>query len=270
MRAAVVGHVEWVSFFRIDAPLRPGAIVHCRPAVQAAAGGGGVAAVELARLTGSCRLITALGHDAAGRAVPPALEPLGVDVRAEWRPEPQRQAHTYVEPDGERTIVVVGPVQVPSADAVNVADADVVYLCHADAEGVRRARSARVLCATARILGVLQAAGVQLDVLVHSAADPSERYSPGDLSPPPRLVATTEGAAGGRYRTHEGATGRWEAAPLPGPVVDAYGAGDCFAAALALAIARGDDVPAALAWAAQRGAAALCRHGPYDHQPPPR
>jgi sugar/nucleoside kinase (ribokinase family) len=44
-------------------------------------------------------------------------------------------------------------------------------------------------------------------------------------------------------------------------MADAYGAGDCFAAGLAFALARGDDTQAALAFAAGRGAAAMTRRG---------
>ncbi|MEO0601314.1 MAG: PfkB family carbohydrate kinase [Myxococcota bacterium] len=263
MRVAVVGHVEWVSFFGIDQPIHPGAIVRAEPGVEEAAGGGGVAAVELARLAGASTLFTALGDDAIGHGVVPALEALGVEVRAEMRSEPQRRAITVVDPEGERTIVVIGPAQAPPAARVDVDGFDCVYLCKGDVAVVRRARSARVLCATARILPVLQEAGVELDVLVHSANDPSERYRPGELDPAPRLVATTEGGAGGRFHTHEGVSGRWAAAPLDGPTIDTYGAGDSFAAALGFAVARGDTVDEALAFAASRGAAALSRRGAH-------
>ena len=123
------------------------------------------------------------------------------------------------------------------------------------------ARQARVLVATARVLPVLQEAGVEVDALVHSAADPAERYTPGDLPVVPRLVATTEGAHGGRFLTREGRAGRWAPAALPEAKGDAYGAGDCFAAGLAFALAEGRDPEAALAFAASRGAAAWGRHG---------
>jgi ribokinase len=263
VRAAVVGHVEWVTFHRVDQPLGPGVIAHADQAWDEPAGGGGVAAAELARLTGGCTLYTALGSDEVGQRVPRLLEVHGVRVIAATRPEPHRRALTFVDPRGERTIVVVGPAQAPAAAEVDVSGVDVVYLCKGDADVVRAARAARVLCATARILPALQASGVRLDVLVHSASDPSERYTPGDLVPEPSLVATTEGAAGGRYRTDDGRTGRWAAVPPPGPVEDTYGAGDSFAAALGLAVARGDAVDAALAFAAARGAAALCRRGAH-------
>jgi ribokinase len=50
MKTAVVGHVEWVNFLRIDRVLSPGAIALAGESWEEPAGGGGVAAVELARL----------------------------------------------------------------------------------------------------------------------------------------------------------------------------------------------------------------------------
>src|SRR5437764_617703 len=103
-------------------------------------------------------------------------------------------------------------------------------------EALRLARAARILVATARELDTLARAAVPLDVLVGSAADDGERYQPGDLNPPPRLVVTTSGALGGWAQPG----GPYRAAPVPGPIVDTYGCGDSFAAGLTFALARGD------------------------------
>ena len=59
MKLAVVGHVEWIEFVRVErVPLR-GEIVHAQEVWAEAAGGGAVAAVQLARLAGSSTLFTA-------------------------------------------------------------------------------------------------------------------------------------------------------------------------------------------------------------------
>jgi ribokinase len=272
MRVAVVGHVEWVRFLPVDAAPYPGAIVHAEGPWEEAAGGGGVAAAELARLAGTATLHTVLGADPAGTAAAEQLAGLGVVVRGA-RYGAQRCALTLIDPSGERTIVVIGtgigPGLAPGSalDPADFAGVDAVYFCKGDAAALRAARAARVLVATARILPVLQAAGVTLDALVHSARDAGERYAPGDLVPAPRLVATTEGAEGGRYTTSEpGApAGRWSPV-VPGPTAasgDAYGAGDTFAAALTFALARQDAPAAALAFAAGRAAAALGRRGAH-------
>jgi sugar/nucleoside kinase (ribokinase family) len=135
-----------------------------------------------------------------------------------------------------------------------------------DADAVRAAREARVLVATARGIETLAEAGVELDVLVASARDEGERYAPGDLEPPPRLVVRTAGAAGGSWEREDGASGRWEATPPPGPVVDAYGCGDDFAAGLTYGLGAGLSLEEALHVGARCGAAGLTGRGPYAGQ----
>src|SRR6478609_11113642 len=66
MRVAVVGHVEWVELARVERVPAPGQIVHALEAWDGPAGGGAVAAVQLARLAGECLFLTALGDDALG------------------------------------------------------------------------------------------------------------------------------------------------------------------------------------------------------------
>ena len=66
MRTAVVGHVEWVEFVRVDRVPGPGEIIQARESWAEAAGGGGVASVGLAALAGTCTLFTALGRDTLG------------------------------------------------------------------------------------------------------------------------------------------------------------------------------------------------------------
>ena len=62
-RVAVVGHVEWVRFARVEKVPRAGEIVHAREAFEEPAGGGAVAAVQLARLADGATFLTALGDD---------------------------------------------------------------------------------------------------------------------------------------------------------------------------------------------------------------
>ncbi len=82
--------------------------------------------------------------------------------------------------------------------------------------------------------------------------------------------------AGARWTTREGGSGRWAPAPLPGAIVDEFGAGDAFAAALTLALGSGLELEPALRYAAQSGALALTGRGPYGADlgrlgpPPPR
>lgn len=261
--------MEQVRFLRVDRPPTPGAILHASTSWEEPAGGGGVAAVELARLAGACDLFTARGDDPVGAGLPSALGAYGVRVRGPVRPEPHRLAVTFLDPTGERTIAVVGPAQHARGaelDPGELDGMDAVYFCKGDADALRLARRARVLVATARQLDVVRASGVRLDALVHSDRDPGERYADGDLAVPPTLVASTRGEEGGVWRTSS-ARGRWAATPLPGPVQDAYGCGDCFAAGLAFALAEGRPIPDALRCAAERGALALTRRGAHGGAP---
>lgn len=270
MRLAVVGHVEWIELALVDRVPGPGEIVHARATWREPAGGGAVAAVQLARLAGDCLFITALGDDELGRRAKEDLERLGVRVEAAWRSEPQRRAFVHVDAQGERTITVIGdrmgPVAGDDLPWAELQDVAGVYFTAGDAEAVRRARSSRMLVATARAVAALSKARVDLDVLVASSKDEGERYRAGDIEPSPRLIARTDGAAGGSLETADGETIRWEAAPLPGPVVDTYGAGDCFAAGLTYALAEGRPPAEALALGARCGAACVTGRGPYESQ----
>jgi ribokinase len=270
MRVAVVGHVEWIELALVERVPMPGDIVHVLESTELPAGGGAVAAVQLARLAGECLFITALGDDDLGHRAKRELGALGVRVEAAWRDEPQRRAFVHVDSTAERTITVIGDRMGPRAeDALPLAElegADAVYFTAGDAAAVRRARGAGTLVATVRAIEALAAARVQIDVLVSSASDAGERYRAGDIEPPPRLVARTEGPAGGRLETAEGIATHWEAAPLPGPAVDTYGAGDCFAAGLTYGLAEGRPPAGALRVGARCGAACVTGRGPSAGQ----
>jgi ribokinase len=267
MRTAVVGHVEWVEFARVARVPGPGEIVHARETWFEAAGGGAVAAGELLRLSGDVVFFTALGDDELGHRAERELRELGVRVEAVYRNEPQRRCFTFVDDAGERTITTIGERLEPHASDPlpwrELDDVDGVYFTAGDPASLREARRAKALVATARVLPTLAAAGVELDALVHSGSDENERYRIGELQPPPRLVATTEGGKGGRFVADK-RKGRWEPAQLPGPLVDVYGAGDSFAAGLAFALGEGRAVEDALVRAAESAARAMTLSGsPY-------
>lgn len=262
MQMAVVGHVEWIEFLRVGSVPRPGEIVQATEAWSEPAGGGGVAAVELARLAGSAALFCKLGGDALGGKARVRLEAAGVRVHSPPGEEPQRRGYVYLDELGERTITVIGEKSRPqggdgSLPWEELDRMDGVYFTAGDAEAVRQARRARVLVATARELPTLSAAGVELDALVASGEDDAERYQAGDLDPAPRLVVSTAGSLGGWAQPG----GPYKPAIPPGPYEDAYGAGDCFAAGLTFALAQGLEVADALAFASERGALALTRRG---------
>jgi ribokinase len=267
MRFAVIGHVEWIEFARVERVPAPGEIVHALEAWAEPAGGGAVASVQLARLAGASALFTAVGNDRVGALVVPELAEHGVRVEAAVRPEPQRHGLTFLDSDGERTITVIGerigPRRSDDLPWEELEETDGVYFVSGDAGAVRAARAARLVVATARSLPTLQEAGVELDALVRSGSDGGERYRKGDLGPAPRLEVATDGERGGTYSVHGGPTRTYEAATLPGPLLDTYGAGDSFAAGLTFALAQGLPDEGALALAAHCGAEALARRGAH-------
>jgi ribokinase len=288
-RVAVVGHVEWVRFARVPRVPHAGEVLHAHDPFEEPAGGGAVAAVQLARLAGESLLLTALGEDEHGARSVARLEELGVRVLAAKRAAPTRTAVTLVDNAGERTIVTFGSRLEPTIGDAEIpwdelAEMDAVYFTAGDVGALRAARAARVLVSSPRALDAL-AHGVRLDALVLSSEDAVERREAVRAREDARLVVCTEGARGGSYTERDGGTGRWEAvaAPVeasgepdkdgspgeptkPGDLGDSYGCGDSFAAGLTYALGEDMAVADALALAARCGAVCLTGRGPYRRQ----
>lgn len=303
LRVAVVGHVEWVLFGSVRRLPAAGEVAHATGAFEEPAGGGAVAAVQLARLAGACILFTVLGEDepgrssrrrlaelgvrvldepAAKRTLEPAVERTGGDPDApgaarEWEGAvpaegaATRRAVTVVDEARERTITTFGERLDPAGDSGSahwneLRELDSAYFTAGDVPALKRARqAARVLVASPRARHAL-GHGVPIDALVLSADDEIERAAAEPVEHEAELVVHTEGADGGRWRRRSGEEGRWEAVPLPGPAVDSYGCGDSFAAGFTYALGAGLPLDEALALAARCGAVCLTGSGPYQHQ----
>lgn len=269
-KVAVVGHVEWVQFARVSHVPREGEVVHAHDPFEEPAGGGAVAAVQLARLAGESVLVTALGEDTVGQRSIARLRELGVRVQSTVSSARTRGAVTLVDDRGERTITTFGERLDPSGEDSNVpwrelAEMDAVYFTAGDVVALRAARAARVLVASPRAAHAL-GHGVPLDALVLSEDDAIERREAARAQEDAAMVVFTEGARGGSYRRRDGGEGAWDAAPLPSPAVDSYGCGDSFAAGLTYGLGAGLELPAALALAARCGAVCLTGRGPYEQQ----
>jgi ribokinase len=266
VRVAVVGHVEWVEFVNVDRVPGPGDIVHGDPTLAVPAGGGAVAAVQLARFGAQSLFFTALGDDALGHRADDELRARGVQLHTTFRREPQRRALTLIDPQRDRTIIVIGARLTPrGADPLpwdELASCDAVYVTAGDLDAIRHARRARVVVATSRILPALREAGIQVDALVGSDNDPGERYAPGDLPLLPHLVVRTDGGRGGYALLPDGTRQRYAAVPTT-VTGDTYGAGDTFAAGLAFALGERRPPTDAIAFAAARAAEVVAFHGPY-------
>jgi ribokinase len=269
-RVAVVGHVEWIEFARVERLPEPGEIIHAREWWEDVGGGGAVAAVQLAKLAGGADFFTALGDDEHARAAHERLEQLGVRVFAAPRTRGQRRGFVYLDGDGERTITILGDRIVPHGDDdlpwERLDDADAVYFTGGDIGALKQARRARTLVATPRAFDTLRDSGIRLDVLVRSAKDPGEQQAERELDPPPDLVVSTMGKEGGQWMGKDHASHSWKAAELPGPRRDAYGAGDSFAAGVTFALGADLATDDALRLAARAGAYKLAGRAPYDNQ----
>jgi ribokinase len=258
LNLAVVGHVEWVT--HTDAPFIPaaGEIVHLSDPLTQPAGGGAVTAAALVRAGARVSFFTAAADDVP---VVEELERLGIRVLAAPRPSPHTRCLVMRDPDGERTICVIGENLHPSADDPlpwdELGACDGVYFTGGDPRTLRLARAAPVLVVTARRFDVLAASGVRADVLVGSARDRGEQFDVGGLAEPPDHVIITDGVRGG--------TG-YQALPPPATPVDSYGAGDTFAAGLLYAMADGLAQPAALELGALLAAEAVTWRGAYPPQ----
>ena len=227
--------------------------------------------MQLRKLAGAALFLTALGSDAVADDLRRELAHHGLTVHAACRDRPHRRGFAHVDArTGERTITIMGERIVPTgADPLpwdDLARLDAVYFTAGDAAALRHARRAPVLVVAVRAYETLRAANVEVDAVVASADDATEQYDLGRIRPAPRHVIRTEGARGGGYATAGGAIGRWAATDPPGPVLDAYGCGDAFAAGLTYALSARQDLAEALALGATCGAHVLTGLGPYEGQ----
>jgi ribokinase len=262
-RVAVVGHVEWVQFLRVERFPVPGEIQRAQRESTHAGGGAVVAAATLAELGAEVDFYGAVGTDAIGDAAVSELAERGMTVHAARRPGPTREVLTLLDDNGERTILPIGERLQPEGeddlDWDRLAAVDAAYITAGDQGALRRARAARILVATPRLRERVDDPGVRLDALVYSTTDDNEVQWAGRLRSNTDLMVATEGPAGGHW--WGASEGRWAAVPPPGPVRDTYGCGDAFAAGLTYGLAAGRSVAEACAIGARWGAEMLTRVG---------
>jgi ribokinase len=260
-RVAVVGHVEWVEFVRVERYPERGGLEQGERELEQAGGGAVVAASVLADLGADVDFVCAPGDDERGHAAMEQLRERGVTVHPAWRPAPTRYVFTLVDGGGERTIVTVGERLAPRGDDDLdwdlLAAADGVYVTAGDGGAIRAARAAPVLTASPRAGEPV--AGVTLDAMILSAGDEHERRWAEPWAGQTRLMVATEGGDGGRWWGDS--EGRWAAAELPGERHDSYGAGDSFAAGFTFGLAGGMTVAQACEVGARVGAQMLTRTG---------
>ena len=266
-RLSVIGHTEWVEFARTDHLPGRGEVAHATSELSEPAGGGAVVAVQFARLAGECRFHTALGDDETGARARARLSELGVTtIDGQLRAEPTRRALTLVDGSAERTIITLGPRLEPCGEQLGELSAlDGLYFTAGDGAALTRARAAaRVLTLTPRAASAARDAQVELDALIYSASDELEIRLAGPIEHLAKLVIRTAGTEGGEWAAHDGSSGRWPAATVPGTPRDTYGCGDTFAGGVTYGLAAGYQLADALALGARCAAVCLTGRGPYE------
>ena len=245
MRAAAVGHVEWIEFARVERVPVAGEIVHAKETWGEPGGGGAVTAVQLAKLAGGATFFTALGDDELGHRVYRRADRLGLRVEAAWRDEPQRRGFVFVDsggrahdhrdrrPAGPERGATRWPGTSSRTPTPSTSPRATPERCAAPARPaawwprpVRWSRSPRPAWSWTRWC---PAARTRASATSPACSTPSRGW----WCAPPGPAAGPGNARAAR----RGATPR---PPLPGPVEDSYGCGDSFAGGLDLRARRRD------------------------------
>ncbi|UFQ18778.1 MULTISPECIES: ribokinase [Streptomyces] len=251
-------------------------------------GKGGNQAVAAARLGARTALLARVGDDAHGTLLLEAQRAAGVDTAGVLvGGAPTGVALITVDPSGDNSIVVspganarLTPRDIRAAGgllaAARVVSSQLEIPLETVAEVVRGLRPgarfvlnpsppaplpAEVLAACDPLVVNEHEARV---ILGADAGDAPEEWARGLLALGPRSVVITLGAAGAL--TADGS----DVVRVPSPKVDAVdttGAGDAFTAALGWRLGLGEELPAAAAYAARVGAAAVTRKGAQDSYP---
>jgi ribokinase len=260
VRACVVGSTNVDLVLQVPSLPRAGETLLGAAARREAGGKGANQAVALARLGAAVSFVSAVGTDADGDWSLEQLQAEGVDVAAVARVDaPTGLAVVMVDAVGENSIVVS-----PGANALVAAPtalaADVLLLSLevpletvAAAAAVGRRAGVPVVLNAAPAAALPAALLDDVDVLVVNENEWEALGRPTD-----GRVVVTLGAAGCRV-LEEGRSVDVPAVPVD--VVDTTGAGDCFAAALALGIGSGQPLVEAVPLAVRAAALSVTKPG---------
>ena len=262
---AVVGHVEWMNFLKVDQLPKPGVISHSEKSIEYPAGGGSVIAKTLSELTNNqVHFFTSLGNDYYGEQSFKILSNYGIRLHVAWRDKPTRKGFSLIDSNGERSITVIGERLAPTyKDKLNwnlFEQMDGIFITASDSEIFKKARIADSLCTTPRVgINIINKSNVFLDGLIGSNLDPGEVFSLSDISIKPKLIIKTEGENGGIL--YPG--GRYEALINAKQKIDSYGCGDAFAAGILYGLSSKWSIDKILSLAKLLGRDASECFGPY-------
>ncbi len=263
---AVIGHVEWINFLKVDQLPNPGVISHSRKSLEYPAGGGSIIAKILSELNlNQIHFFTALGNDDYGDKCLKILSSMGIKLHVAWRDKPTRKGFSLIDSQGERAITVIGERLAPNCgdnlDWSILKKMDGIFITASDSEIFKMARSASILCTTPRVgLDTINKSDVFLDGLIGSNLDPGETFSFSELSHKPKYTIKTEGENGGIIFPG----GRYKAFKNKKLKIDSYGCGDSFAAGIIYGMASKWNIEKTLNLARVLGRDASEFFGPYS------
>ena len=287
----VVGSVNVDLLAQVRRHPAPGETLHGTGGQMLPGGKGANQAVAAARLGARVAMVGAVGTDAQAGVAVSALREAGVDLSHLAEVEgPTGLAIVTVAEDGENSIVVIaGANAAMDAERVRTAgyviSAASIVVCQGEiprsgVEALPALVTGRFLHNPAPVMELDPAVLRASDPLVvnqHEAALVLDQLTPGAEPPsdPDAMVRSlqeqgiasvvlTVGADGARV-ADDGGIHRIPAAPVD--AVDTTGAGDAFIGALALGLARGDDLATAARLASRVGAFAATGEGAQPSYP---
>ena len=262
---AVVGHIEWINFLKVDQLPQPGVISHSINSLEYPAGGGSVIAITLSELSNNqVHFFTSLGNDFYGEQCYKILTNLGIKLHVAWRDKPTRRGFSLIDSEGDRSITVIGERLAPNIndqlDWNLFENMDGIFITAADSGLFKKARIASALCTTPRAgIDTINSSYVFLDGLIGSNLDPGEVFTLSELSIVPRYIIKTEGEKGGIVFPG----GRYDSLKNKNPTVDTYGCGDSFAAGILYGLAAKWSIEKSLNLAKVMGRDSSEFFGPY-------
>lgn len=268
---------------------RPGETVNGRKFVTGPGGKGSNQAVAAARLGADVTFVGRVGQDAFGDQAVSTWEREGINTRYVVR-DPDHAtgvAPIFVDDTGENSIVVVlgANLNIQAADVDAAADviagADVLVvqleinydmvayaLKVAKQKGIRTilnpAPAARLPAEVVALADFITPNETELEVLAGKTGLAVEEAARSLLTTPEQTVVVTMGAQGARYVQRDSS----ELIPAyKVEVVDTTGAGDAFNGGLAVALAEGKALQAAIAFANATAALCVTRPGTAPSMP---
>ena len=264
---AVIGHIEWINFLKVDILPKPGIISHAKKSLELPAGGGALIAKTLFELTmNEIHFFTSLGKDYYGQKSFEFFEKIGINLHVAWRSESTRKGFSLIDNKGERSITIIGnrlsPNYSDDLDWNILNEMDGIFITAGDKKLLEKARGANILCTTPRVgIDLINKSKVILDALIGSNLDPDESFLLSELNKRPKYIIKTEGEKGGIYFPG----GRFKAINNNKQNIDSYGCGDSFAAGILYGLVANWPIEKTLKLGTVLGRNCIEHFGPYPN-----